>query len=224
MDRACETVFVNTDHHQELRGQRAIIMRTENSSVRRSVNSLQQLYGFVVALAVAQAVRMTFVQQNQLVLTVQWLPVFVAVIFTIVPFFHGMNRHLDRCYISRGSSHIQGMLLGDFLVFFVEAALLFAFASSVRSGLQGFVILAAVLLIDTVWAMISHWIHYRDIEPSTKRWAVINTSTIIVIAFLYPADVYSDSVKLWLLMVVAISRTISDYAWSWEFYFPQVSE
>jgi len=138
--------------------------------IERSVQSLQRIYAFVVALAVARAIEATFVSPgNTLAFFPERLPVFVAFVVTVVPFFHGMNRHLDRCYIEHEDEHVQGALLFDFFVFFLEAGLLFAFAASVQSGAFGFLIMAAMLTLDTLWALISTWIHYRDRKTSCRE-------------------------------------------------------
>jgi len=57
----------------------------------------------------------------------------VAFLVTLVPFFHGMNRHLDHCYLEKEPPVLHGALLFDFSIFFLEAGFLFAAAWSVRS-------------------------------------------------------------------------------------------
>ena len=193
-------------------------------AAERSVQSLQHVFAFVVALAVGKAVETTFVEGGQLIFLPQRLPVFLAFIVTVVPFFHGMNRHMDRCYIERRDPHVQGALLMDFSLFFVESCLLFAFAMSSESGLLGFGLLVAILVIDIPWAMISHWIHYRKIESSTKRWALVNAIAIVLFVLVLLLDTgYSPEAKLWALAVLATCRSVADYLTNWEFYFPPAS-
>lgn len=189
-------------------------------TVERSVDSLQQVYAFVVALAVARSVEAAFVVNGELVWVPERIPLLVAFVFTVVPFFHGMNRHLDRCYVERRDEHVRGALLADFSVFFLEAALLFALATSIRSGLEGFLILAALLTVDTIWGVVTHWIHYRDTSDSTLAWAMVNAVFVVLIILVYFLEGYADQVKPWILSLLAVVRTVVDYKVSWAFYFP----
>jgi hypothetical protein len=102
-------------------------MRSNGERIlERSVDSLQQIYAVVIALAIAQAiesllkdpVRGTVLDLDQIKVG---LPALVAFLVTLVPFWHGMNRHLDRCYLEKESAIRQGALLLDFWTFFVEA-------------------------------------------------------------------------------------------------------
>jgi hypothetical protein len=147
----------------------------------------------------------------------------VTFLVTVVPFFHGMNRHLDRCYLENRDTKVQKALLFDFAVFFVEAGLLFALAASAQSGLYGFLILAAMLAIDVVWATISQWIHYGENPTGTWMWAAVNTATIVTIVLIYFLQVYSPAAKPWILSMIAVVRSVLDYSISWELYFPPVT-
>lgn len=192
-------------------------------AVERSVESLQRIYAFVVALAIGRAVESTFVSAGTLTFRPDSLPVFVAFLVTIVPFFHGMNRHLDRCYIDHQDTKVQKALLFDFAVFFIEAGLLFAFAASTQSGLYGFLILAVILLIDVVWGGISDRIHYSDSQTGTRFWAAVNIIAVglLILVYLLPVDFWGA--KPWILSAIAIVRSTFDYLISWELYFPPVA-
>jgi hypothetical protein len=140
---------------------------------------------------------------------------------TLVPFWHGMNRHLDRCYLEKKSGVVQGALLLDFGTFFLEASLLFAAAWSLRSGIYSFIALGALLTIDMIWGFISHLIHFPGQKSHVRRWSAINL-TAIVIAILIVT--YAFQPKTVVLMVLAIVRSIVDYSLCWPFYFPPQSE
>ena len=191
-------------------------------AVERSVGSLQRIYAFVVALAVGRAIEATFIADGQLTYHPDRIPIFAAFAVTIVPFFHGMNRHLDRCYVERHDPHVQRALLFDFVVFFIEAGLLFAFAASAQSGVSGFLILAGILAIDIVWGFLSHLIHYRDAESTPTTWVVINSIAVIAILVVYYTGAFPDDVTPWALAAVAFIRTVADYWASWKLYFPPV--
>ena len=189
----------------------------------RSVDSLQQIYAVVIALAIAQAVESllkdpttgTLLSLQQILVG---LPAFIAFLVTLVPFWHGMNRHLDRCYVEKKSDVVQGALLFDFATFFIEASLLFTVAWSLRSGIYSFVALGGLLLADMIWGFISHEIHFAGHKSHVRRWSAINFVAILV-AVLIVAFPFQQ--KLLVLMAVAIARSIADYWWCSEFYFPE---
>jgi hypothetical protein len=192
--------------------------------LKRSVDSLERIYAIIIGLAIGQAINMVvqaFSTGNRFTTALKVAPAFLAFIFTIVPFFHGMNRHLDRCYIDKTDQAAHGALLFDFAVFFIESSLLFAIAGSIMSGLTPFVILGALLAFDLVWSMLSGWIHYRNVKPSIGRWAIINAATVLVGVFVYSFNAYADAQKPWLLLALACARTVVDYWLCWDFYFPQ---
>lgn len=188
----------------------------------RSVDSLQNIYAVVIALAIAQAiqsllkdpVRGTLLERNEIL---TGLPAFVALLVTLVPFWHGMNRHLDRCYLEKKSAVAQGGLLLDFAIFFIEASLLFAAAWSLKSGIYSFIALGLLLLVDMVWGFVSHIIHFPGQKSHVRRWSAINLGAIVLAILVVT---YAFQPKTIVLMVIAIVRTIVDYWLCWDFYFP----
>lgn len=198
-------------------------MRPEGERFReRSVDSLQQIYAVVIALAVAQAIqsllkgpaRSAILGYDQIRFG---LPPLVAFLVTLVPFWHGMNRHLDRCYLEKKADIRLGALLLDFMTFFVEAALLFAAAWSLRSGIWSFVCLGALLAVDMLWGFISHQIHFPGLRSHVRRWSAINVVAIAVgvLVVLFPF-----ASKPTVLMALAVVRSSVDYWLCWDFYFP----
>jgi hypothetical protein len=189
----------------------------------RSVDSLQQIYAVVIALAIAQAIQSllkdpvpgTLLGPSQILVG---LPAFVAFLVTLVPFWHGMNRHLDRCYLEKKSSVVQGALLFDFVTFFLEASLLFAAGWSLRSGIYSFAALGGLLFADSLWGFISHQIHFPGQKSHVRRWSAINLAAIVMAILIVD---YSFQHKLLMLMMIAIVRSIVDYAFCWDFYFPR---
>lgn len=192
---------------------------------KRSVDSLQGIYSIIIALAIAQAINTTFISNGALKTTHEILlilPQFLTFVVTIVPFFHGMNRHLDRCYLSQNSNPIEGALLFDFFVFFMEAMVLFSFAGTLSSGsLQCFLILAILLFFDSLWSIISYWIHYKKFTRGPIVWCIINVITIVLLIFLYFHQYFQPEIKPWLFFIIAFCRTVSDYYFCWPFYFPE---
>lgn len=191
--------------------------------VERSVDSVSRIYAVVIALALSQSVQ-TLITKNAAggadldpTKLLSGAPAFVAFLFTLVPFWHGMNRHLDRCYLSKDGEIAQGALLLDFAVFFCEAVLLFVAGWSLRSGLVSFYCLGALLFGDTVWGFVSHQIHFKGKDSHVVGWAVVNISAILIaiLVITFPFDH-----KPFVLMTVAIIRSVVDYWRGWDFYFP----
>lgn len=199
-------------------------MSSETENIKeRSVDSLQQIYAVVIALAIAQAIQSllkdpvagTLFAFGQILIG---LPAFVAFLMTLVPFWHGMNRHLDRCYLEKKSAVVQGALLFDFATFFIEASLLFAAGWSLRSGIYSFAALGGLLLTDMVWGFISHEIHFPGHKSHVRRWSAIN---LVAILFAILVVTFPFQQKPIVLMALAITRSIADYLWCWDFYFPR---
>src|SRR5690348_12216406 len=137
-------------------------MSIEPSTViQRSVDSIEKIYAVVIALAISQAIQSLLRQPSGSGdLTIDGLasglPAFVAFLVTLVPFWHGMNRHLDRCYLEKRTAVVQGALLLDFICFFAEAIFLFAAGWTLRSGIETFRYLGLLLCLDMLWAFVSH--------------------------------------------------------------------
>jgi hypothetical protein len=189
----------------------------------RSVDSLQQIYAVVIALAIAQAIQSLLKDPVAGMLlafgqVVVGLPAFVAFLVTLVPFWHGMNRHLDRCYLEKKSAVVQGALLFDFVAFFLEASLLFAAGWSLRSGIYSFAALGGLLLADMVWGFISHEIHFPGHKSHVRRWSAINLVAILIAVLVVTFPFQHKPI---VLMVFAVTRSIADYLWCWDFYFPR---
>jgi hypothetical protein len=202
---------------------------TESSERRiaRSVDSLQKIYSVVIALAIGQAIQTFLIDRPAGTLAAAAVvlgrtPAFLALLAILVPFYHGMNRHLDVVYIERPQEQrAEAALLFDFVVFFFESCLLFAVAYSVGPGLAAFAFLGTLLAVDVLWALASHWIHYTRDKQGIFSWAAINAAAIVLGLFVGLTEYYSTTAKGWLLLVVAIGRTVFDYWFYWQFYFPR---
>lgn len=195
----------------------------QSQAIERSVDSVSKIYAIVIGLALSESIKTLIIRNQQgnpdlsLATLLTGAPAFVAFVVTLVPFWHGMNRHLDRCYLEKTATVAQGALLFDFAVFFVEASLLFISGWALRSDLVTFYCLGAVLLIDMLWGFISHQIHFPNQKSHVVKWAAINLvagmAALGVVAFPF-------KMKSTVLMAVAITRSIVDYWLCWDFYFP----
>jgi hypothetical protein len=92
----------------------------KNKAIERSVDSVARIYAIIIGLALAESIRTLIVKNANgavdLSLTTLWsgAPAFLAFVFTLVPFWHGMNRHLDRSYLEKEENGVEGALLLDF--------------------------------------------------------------------------------------------------------------
>ena len=173
----------------------------------------------IVALAITKAIESAFITDGKLAWTGA-APAFFAFFVTIVPFYHGMNRHLEEAYIRR-TPRAEGALLFDFVIFFTEASLLVAFAVSLSPDKQSFVFLGVLLFVDTLWALVSNWIHYSGLTLGIQQWAAVNAVTIALGVFVYATNAFPENSVVWLLLLLATVRTVLDYHLNWSFYFPQ---
>lgn len=207
------------------------------AKIQRSVDSLERLLSVVVGLAITVAVqRILFDAKGNLhvwydvpnksypflAILLDRLPAILAFIVSIVPFYHGMNRHLDRTYVENDVPETkEGFLVVDFFVFFLEACFLVALASLVASGNEIFLILTVLLLLDAGWSFATHGIHYGKIKPSTIMWGWINTIAVFLLLLFYFSQIFpAGSTRNWALCGVAVVRTLADYKFCWPFYFP----
>lgn len=199
---------------------------SEKSAIR-SVDSVANIYAIVIGLALTQAIEALVGKVGDgganldAIRILQGTPAFVALLVTLLPFWHGMNRHLDRCYISKAGSVAHYAILLDFVTFFLEAILMFVAGWSLRQGLLTFYCLGLLLLVDMVWGFISHLIHFPHEKSHVIIWSGINI-VAGVIGFCVCAFPFQS--KAWVLMVLAIGRTVADYLLGGDFYFPRVRQ
>jgi hypothetical protein len=191
--------------------------------IERSVDNVQRIYAVIIALAISQAIQILLKNPNSTTLELNLkqvpsgLPAFVAFLVTLVPFWQGMNRHLDRCYLEKKAGVRQGVVLIDFVVFIMEASFLFAAGWSIKSDIETFYWLGGLLGVEMIWALASHYIHFPETRSHAVRWSVINLCAI-VIAILVVEFPFQH--KQFVLMVIAVARSIADYVGCGEFYFP----
>ena len=190
-------------------------------AIKRSVDSLQKIYAVIIALAIGNSANVIFKDihsLNDLNSLVPHLPATISFFFLIVPFYHGMNRHLDLCYLEKNDTFIKGALILDFFIFCFEAILFFILSIFIKSGLITFALLGVILIFDTIWAYISHWIHYRGVKPTIRTWALINALTVILGFLTYSISWISNKEVIYLILILI--RTFLDYKFCFNFYFP----
>jgi hypothetical protein len=199
----------------------------ENKPLQRSIDSLQKIYQLIVALAIGETFKSIVVDKSQWLSEIaNTVPIWFSFILILVPFYHGMNRHLDLTVEEVGASRdvstkIRMQLLLDFVFFMLESMLFLVFAFTVsRRGIEPFEVLAAILIVDIVWGFLA----YLIARAETWVWALINAVTLVIGFFLY---VFKDAMTvdvIWPLCLVAFLRTLADYWFMRRYYFPSLSK
>lgn len=203
----------------------------ENSRNVESVRHLQVLYSTVVGLGLALAIA-RFIEIRGEVVEVNWqaLPVLGAFLVTLIPFYHGAQRHLDDAYLG-GKAQRRGhggLLLADFGFLFLESSLLFALAAFISAPRSFAWTLTILLSVDTLWGVIFYRVTAEEAQGSAELgWAKINAVSVAVLLLLLLLSEIGDREVLLnqlpsglVVFAIALLRTGADYAKTWSFYFP----
>jgi hypothetical protein len=197
--------------------------RGQRESQRRSVEHLQELYSVVVAIALSLAVD-RLLPVSALEARARGVALTIALLVTLVPFYHGALRHLDEQYGHRtdGAAH-QFSVLVDFVVLFLESFVFLALAVSIArpAAFAGFFV--ALLALDVAWAYLTtRYLVAEPEQPAQQTWLVLNLACasvlLVVLVVLYGDAWQSPTVLASVVCVTAILRTAFDYGLSWRFY------
>jgi hypothetical protein len=194
------------------------MLLTPPKDIEKSIDSLQRIHALISALAVGEAVRRLIINPGaaDASFNVEALPQFVALVCTVVPFYHGMHRHLEQTYLfATDVRHPKGVLLIDFVVFLVESSTFFALATLFKSP-AFFWLLAVLLIFDALWSGTMALIT----QAANFKWCLLNFSTAIGMFVVLSLNVFKSGHDVWLLTLIVSIRTIIDYTTHWRFYFP----
>lgn len=208
-------------------------------ALKRSIDTLQRLYAVFAALAIGEAMRRTFLVGDALTLPPSSgkLPLCIAVVVTVIPFIHGMNRHLDDHIddlAERGSRDrmMTAMLILDFGVFVLECCILLILAATINASVSTFVnALATLLFVDIGWVVLQ--MRGERASPTTRlapsdkdaphddhlMWAKINVPAVAVLLVL-SRTALNTPLHYWVIAVLAVARSWADYWLQQSFYFP----
>lgn len=206
---------------------------------KRSVDNLQRLYTFIVSLAVTESLRRLLMvfgasadNATPAIETTSRLDatlMFVSLIFTVVPFYHGANRYLDATYVTNERAAIREALAIDFLLLFLEGLLFFVLAVLTTNTPYFYSVLGILFLFDAFWVWTTNLTAKTEADrfPKIKKWATVN----LVAALLLFIFVWSNllRIEMWadevvnsiVLVLVPIARTLYDYYSVWDFYYPR---
>jgi hypothetical protein len=187
----------------------------------------------VAGVALTLAITKLLDENAPMPLRLDVLPYFVAYLVTLVPIYHGALRHLDITYFEDESAEAKsGALMFDWALLFIESCFLLGLALLLQKPVAFGWGLCIFLAFDCIWAFVAHLgFSPKKKESRTEwRWATVNFVTVCFLALaLVVANAVETKLGLltsfrWILvLVVAVARTIWDYAWCWSYYYPPAS-
>jgi len=205
-------------------------------NLTRAIDTLQRLYAVVGGLAITEAIKRSFLKGPNGYLQVHWsdgeIPLAFACLVTVIPFVHGMNRHLDK-HSAQLTGHprrrrMVAILVSDFAVFMLQCAMLVMLAGAVSDvhaaagdRPNNFLnIFIGLLFIDVLWSAIS-----EKLEKDTYRWQwlLVNVITIPILWIASQLPLPADALY-WLVAAIAIGRTAADYRVNVDEYFPAAED
>lgn len=154
------------------------------TSQRESVRGLSDLYSVVVAVALSGAVvKLVDANSEGLPIRFELFPYFVAFLATLIPFYHGALRHLDKTYVEeRGRGVLKGALLVDFVLLFVEGCMFLGISLLMHRPSAVVWGLTFLLFFDALWGIGAHLLFtQRGAQKAELRWAWINLACVAVL-------------------------------------------
>lgn len=201
-----------------------------NEPRANSVRNLENLYSIVAALGLSLAIyNLIDTASETIPFKFDLLPFFLAFLITLIPFYHGALRHLDVTYVEQGGKQVRKYaLLIDFFALFFESCLLLALAVLLTKPVFFAWGLVMLLAFDTIWSISAHFGFSQDVKPKAElRWALINFIAVIVLSIyliifnFVPNATYAADLKLSIgIPSISLLRTVIDYIFCWNFYYP----
>lgn len=203
---------------------------TLDEARKRSVDNLQRLYTVVISLAVTESLRRLLIglyDNTGLPGLIDWL-MFVSLLTTVVPFYHGANRYLDATYVTKERSAKPQALMIDFVLLFIEGLAFFALAMLMNRNAAFYTVLACLLVLDAIWVGITNLTATTTADrfPGYTVWASINllaATALLVFTWsnilnwsFWPTELIRNVAST----VVVVARTVYDYVKVWSFYYP----
>lgn len=152
----------------------------------------------------------------------------LAIITAIIRFHHGNNQLLESFFgesRERGKGGTPSGGIGvNFIVIMVQSVFFALMSFYVNGGRELIAIFGLLLLLDIFWYVVN-WTN-NDMDPEALRqqraWMLNNLGFLVVLALLY----YTKNGS-WALTVGAVAilvNTVVDFAISWRFYFPPLTD
>jgi hypothetical protein len=200
------------------------------AEMQRLVDNLSRMYAVIVGLAIVEGLKkfLNIVPTGSAKVGVvpqpKWafVPEALATFFTILAFFHGMNRYMDATYLPGPGKLIDRptmyVLMFDFTMFFIEAALLLAVGLTICSErLATFKALVILFVYDGTWAALQYF-YYGG--ANTLNWLLLDFGVAAVLLALIAWKGPHDYWKARIMGLICLGKIVVDYYLGWSFYFP----
>jgi hypothetical protein len=197
------------------------------SAPGRSVDLLERLYAVIIGLALTEGLKNAVLSANtalpqssifEKTFRPETWPI-LALLFTIIPFFHGANRHLDDVYVFRRSSAKDFALVLDFLFLFSEGTVFYWMALVTSDASYFFRIYVFLLALDIAWGC-AVFFYTENGWQGVKKWVVINLVTVALAGILIATPLLGQIARIHALGLLALARSAFDYVFQWKFYYP----
>ena len=201
----------------------------KNKRKENSIRSLVNLYTVVMGVSLSIGITSIINTLEGLnAVTPSTFFLFMAFVLTIVPFYHGALRHLDDAYIENSSSKVKnGVLIVDFMLLLLHAMAFVVLALLLKVANHFAWVLIVVLVIDVIWGVFVHFAASSEHETVAEwKWAIINTvfclalSSYLINQQFYLEPLTNQTALAFLIFAACFIRTLADYVWGKEFYFP----
>jgi hypothetical protein len=194
----------------------------QQESQKRSVEHLQELYSVVVAIALSLAVDRLLPATGP-GLRGRALVLLLALLVTLIPFYHGALRHLDELYgHGSGRAAHSFSVLVDFLLLFLESCAFLALAVSITRPATFAWLFLALLALDVAWAYLTRYLVTPSEQATQETWLKVNlffgSVLLVILVVIFSAGWGSTAALAYVVFAVALTRTVADYALSWKFY------
>jgi hypothetical protein len=184
------------------------------------VQFLQTAYTILLGLALGEALKQ-FVPDGDQSIKVDRLPLLLALLSMIFPFFHGMSRYFYKTYLAHPEPKlgpVAGHVMFDGLIFMTMASLFFVLSRSLSKlhwrRFYGF--LLALLAVDSSWIIVCF-----QFGAEFLPWLWLNFALIVILTLSLLRVWPEESRKpLWICTVATFCTTVISYFWMSNFYFP----
>lgn len=190
---------------------------------KRSVDNLQRLYAVVMGLAFTEVLRACAKDPAGM------SGILLGFVATIVPFFHGMHRHLDDTYVL-GWNETSNLTLVVDLGYLLAHSIGFVVLSQVAAEpLKFYPGIALILAVDAVWVVYTYFRTDRTAvgemvygrKTDHLWWLRVNIVAALVLMVLsWQPMVPLVGEHFTLATAILVARGVADYALAWKLYFP----
>ena len=203
---------------------------------KSAVDNLERLYTIVAGLSLTTAVGRlirespgpsaevragsdAFVRVANVDLYANVLPMFVTLVVTLIPFYHGANRYLYSSYVFNNDLPRPLTAIVDFVFFFSQALLFYAMALVLGEALWFYWLFTALLALDCLW-LIQVYFRGEDFEK-VRFWLWLNLASSTIMFVILVTPLLPEDMRKWILAsLLSVARSVADYGVQWSFYWP----